>query len=118
MQKSSPQKRVDALAQLKAAQKMSRKKPATPKKRQDAEDIERADSEGMGQHQDTSPKRIMDKNRSQKRADALKQLIAAKKTLLEGQAELARAQEKIRKTTDLINESADVLRDTMPRRRN
>ncbi len=60
---------------------------------------------------------IMDKNRSQKRADALKQLIAAKKALSEGQAELARAQEKIKKATDLINKSADVLRDTWSRRR-
>jgi hypothetical protein len=34
-----------------------RKKPATPAEKQGAEDIERADSEGMGQQQDMSAKR-------------------------------------------------------------
>ncbi len=59
----------------------------------------------------------MDKNRSKKRADALTQLIAAKKMLTDGQVELTHAQAKMKKATELINESADILRDTWSRPR-
>ncbi len=59
----------------------------------------------------------MNNNRSKKRANALTQLIAAKRMLTDGQVELTRAQAKMKKATELINESADILRDTWSRRR-